>query len=95
MKITKASLAEVIYKNHDDLTKKQAEEAVESFLRIAKDALIDGSGLLLSGFGKFNVKEKKPRIGRNPQTEETLILDARRVITFKPSGKLRSKVNGK
>lgn len=94
MNLTKADLAQQIYEKHQDLTKKQATEAVEAFLRISKDALIGGSDLLLSGFGKFNVKEKKPRKGRNPQTGEDLILDARRVVTFKPSGQLRDKVNG-
>ena len=55
---------------------------------------ISGSDLLLSGFGKFNVRDKKPRRGRNPQTGDDLMLDARRVVTFKPSGTLRDKVNG-
>ena len=67
---------------------------MEAFLRISKDSLISGSDLLLSGFGKFNVKDKKSRRGRNPQTGEDLILDARRVVTFKPSGILKEKVNG-
>jgi len=67
---------------------------VEKFLEISKDSLINGDDLLLSGFGKFSVKEKKARQGRNPQTGEGLILEARQVITFKPSGKLRDMVNG-
>ena len=54
---------------------------------------IGGSDVLISGFGKFNVTNKRPRRGRNPQTGEALILDARRVVTFKPSGVLRDKVN--
>jgi integration host factor subunit alpha len=56
--------------------------------------LIGGSDLLISGFGKFNVKNKNPRRGRNPQTGEELMLDARRVVVFKPSGALRARVNG-
>lgn len=95
MTLTKANLAEAIYKKHEELTKKEAIEAVESFLRLAKSALIDGDSLLLSGFGKFNVKDKRPRRGRNPQTGDSLTLDARRVVTFKPSGLLRDKVNEK
>ncbi len=94
MTLTKADLVQQIYKKHDNLTKTQATEAVESFLRLSKDTLISGSDLLLSGFGKFNVRNKNPRRGRNPQTGEDLTLDARRVVTFKPSGLLRDKVNG-
>jgi integration host factor subunit alpha len=94
MTLTKADLVQQIYKNHEGLTKAQATEAVEAFLRISKDTLIGGSDLLLSGFGKFNVRDKRPRKGRNPQTGEKLILKARRVVTFKPSGILRNKVNG-
>ncbi len=93
MTLTKADLVQQIYKNHEELTKAQATEAVEAFLRISKDTLIGGSDLLLSGFGKFNVREKSSRKGRNPQTGEDLILDSRRVVTFKPSGTLRTKVN--
>ncbi len=93
MTITKADLVRQIYKNHEELTKAQAAEAVEAFLRISKDTLIGGSDLLLSGFGKFNVREKSPRKGRNPQTGEDLILEGRRVVTFNPSGILRTKVN--
>ena len=65
----------------------------EAFLRLSKDTLMKGSDLLPSGFGKFNVRDKKPRRGRSPQTGEDLELDARRVVTFHPSGILRSKVN--
>ena len=93
MTITKADLAQQIYNNHEELTKIQATEAIEAFLRISKDSLIGGSGLLLSGFGKFNVREKRERKGRNPQTGEDLILESRRVVTFTPSGILRTKVN--
>jgi integration host factor subunit alpha len=94
MTLTKADLVQQIYKKHDNLTRAQATESVESFLRLSKDTLIGGSDLLLSGFGKFNVRNKNSRRGRNPQTGEDLTLDARRVVTFKPSGILRDKVNG-
>ena len=92
-KVTKADLIQQVYKQHEGITKIQATDSVEAFLRISKNSLINGSDLLLSGFGKFNVKEKKTRKGRNPQTGETLMLDARRVVTFHPSGILRDKVN--
>lgn len=93
MTITKADLAESVYKQHESFTKKDATEAVEAFLRISKRALIEGSDLLLSGFGKFNVNDKRARLGRNPQTGERLMLEKRRVITFKPSGRLREKIS--
>ena len=94
MTLTKADIIQQVYKQHEGLTKIQATDSVETFLRISKNSLINGSDLLLSGFGKFNVKDKKARKGRNPQTGEDLILDARRVVTFSPSGILRDKVNG-
>lgn len=93
MTLTKADLIQQIYNNHKTLTKSQSTESVETFLALAKTSLISGQDLLLSGFGKFNVKDKKSRRGRNPQTGDELLLDARRVITFKPSGILRSKIN--
>ena len=91
--LTKAELVQKIYNSHPSFTKTQAGEIVENFLVLAKEALIEGNGLLLSGFGKFNVKKKNPRRGRNPQTGSSLILDARQVVTFKPSGILREMVN--
>ena len=93
MTLTKADLTRQVYKQHDSLTKQQAAEVVESILRISKDSLIGGSDLLLSGFGKFKVTDKMARRGRNPQTGDKLMLEARRVVTFKPSGILRSKIN--
>jgi integration host factor subunit alpha len=94
MTLTKADLVQKVYQEHN-LTKAQASEAVETFLKIAKNCLENGEDLLVSGFGKFNVKDKKARRGRNPQTGEELILAARKVVTFKPSGILREKINGK
>jgi len=94
MTLTKADIVQEVYKKHEGLTKAMAADSVESFLSLSKNSLICGTDLLLSGFGKFSVKNKKPRRGRNPQTGNELILDARRVVTFKPSGILRDKVNG-
>lgn len=92
MTLTKADLVQNVYENHN-LTKAQAADAVEVFLDIAKDCLKNGEDLLISGFGKFNVKNKNARRGRNPQTGKELILTARKVVTFKPSGVLRDKIN--
>ncbi len=93
MTLTKADLIQQVYKSHPTLTKAQATESVETFLNLSKASLIGGEDLLLSGFGKFNVKDKRARRGRNPQTGDDLTLDARRVVTFKPSGILRTKIN--
>ena len=93
MTLTKADLVQKVYKNHDNLTKAQATQAVEALLSTMKDCMASGEELLISGFGKFNVKDKNARRGRNPQTGQELILEPRRVITFKPSGILRTKIN--
>ncbi|MGM0681759.1 MAG: integration host factor subunit alpha [Thermodesulfobacteriota bacterium] len=92
MTLTKADLTQKVYENHN-LSKMEVAEAVETFLRVSKECLTEGEDLLLSRFGKFKVKDKKPRKGRNPQTGDELILDARRVVTCKPSGILRDRVN--
>ena len=75
-------------------TQKASTEIVETLLEIIKSNLESGEDVLVSGFGKFCIKEKSPRRGRNPSTGEDLQLDARRVVTFKPSGKLRERING-
>ena len=93
MTLTKAGLVQQVYKNHDNLTKSQVTDSVEAFLRLSKKSLVNGSDLLLSGFGKFSLRDKRPRRGRNPQTGDDLILEARRVVTFKLSGILRDKIN--
>jgi integration host factor subunit alpha len=73
---------------------KKAFEMVETLLEIMKATLASGEDVLISGFGKFCVKEKSERRGRNPATGEDLMLRPRKVITFKCSGRLREKVNG-
>ena len=75
------------------LRKNQAREVVEQLLEIMKRTLESGEDLLISGFGKFVVKGKRARRGRNPQTREDLQLRARRVVVFKTSGILRKKIN--
>ncbi|WP_319407483.1 integration host factor subunit alpha [uncultured Desulfosarcina sp.] len=75
--------------------KNKSVEITESLLEIIKSTLSSGDDVLVSGFGKFSVKDKNERKGRNPATGEDAILPARRVVTFKCSGMLRGKVNGK
>ena len=95
MALTKANLTNQIHESNPNLTKIKAREAVETMLKIMKTNLENGDGVLLSGFGKFNVKDKSARKGRNPNTGEPMMLGAKRVVKFKPSRKLRQKVNGK
>jgi integration host factor subunit alpha len=75
-------------------TKKQSVDLVEMLIEIIKGNLERGEDVLISGFGKFCVKQKNQRRGRNPATGEDLMLRQRCVITFKCSGKLRNKING-
>jgi integration host factor subunit alpha len=93
MTITKADIIELIYKN-SDLKKQESASAVESLLEIIKRTLESREDILISGFGKFCVKGKNKRRGRNPQTGEDMMLDTRRVVTFKCSGVLKEKMNG-
>jgi integration host factor subunit alpha len=92
MTLTKASLVDRICNTHG-MNRKQAIEAVETILEIMKSNLEKGDDVMLSGFGKFKGRDKQPRKGGNPKTGEEMILGARRVVTFKPSGKLRERVN--
>jgi len=75
-------------------TKKKSVEVIETLLEIIKNTLEKGEDVLISGFGKFCVKYKKQRRGRNPATGDDLMLKERKVVTFKCSGKLRDKING-
>ena len=85
---------DIITRIHEmGFTKKLSGDVVESLLEIIKSRLEDNEDVLISGFGKLCVKEKKKRRGRNPATGKDLILKKRRVVTFKCSGKLRQKIN--
>jgi len=74
--------------------KNKSFELVETLLELIKSSLESGDDVLISGFGKFCVKEKKERKGRNPSTGKDMILEPRKVLTFRSSGKLRKMVNG-
>lgn len=91
MALTKSDIVSRV--NELGFTQKQSTDVVESLLEIIKNCLEGGEDVLVSGFGKFCVKEKRPRRGRNPATGEDLMLDGRKVVTFKCSGKLREKIN--
>ena len=92
MSLTKEKIINDIY-NNVGLSKTQSRVVVERLFDIMKSTLEKGEDLLVSGFGKFVVKEKAARRGRNPQTTEDLHLRARRVVVFKTSGVLRRKIN--
>ena len=92
MTLTKA---DIVTKIHDlGFTKQTASDTAESLIEIIKQTLEAEEDVLISGFGKFCVKEKAPRRGRNPATGTDMELWGRRVVTFKCSGKLREKING-
>jgi integration host factor subunit alpha len=93
MTLTKAQMVESV-QNQIGLLRNRSSEIVETLLEIIKNTLASGEDVLISGFGKFRVNEKKARRGRNPSTGEDMMLEARKVVTFKCSGKLRDKING-
>jgi integration host factor subunit alpha len=93
MTLTKDHLVNSLY-NNLDIPKSKSASIIETLLQKIKKTLENKEDVLISGFGKFCVKEKKDRRGRNPATGEDLTLEARRVVVFKCSGVLREKVNG-
>ena len=93
MTLTKADIIDTIY-NQLDVPKTRSTQVVESLIEIIKKTLENGEDVLISGFGKFCVKGKRERRGRNPQTGNDLMLGERRVVTFKCSGRLKNKING-
>ena len=93
MTLTKIQIVESV-QNQTGFPKNRSLEIIETLLEIIKSTLASGDDVLVSGFGKFSVKEKKERKGRNPATGEDMMLEPRRVVTFKCSGKLRDKING-
>jgi integration host factor subunit alpha len=92
MTLTKVDLKESIHDLHD-ISRKKSTQVVESLLEIIKSTLEKGEDVMISGFGKFCVKEKNERRGRNPATGEDLMLESRRVVVFRCSPVLRDKVN--
>ncbi len=93
MTLTKAHIAQKIASGGGFL-KGEASEVLEKLLDIMKKKLIAGEAIIVSGFGKWNVKSKHSRRGRNPKTGEQMVLDARRVVTWKYSPVLKKAVNG-
>ena len=94
MSMNKDSLKEIISGKYG-FSKKRSTQLIENTLEIIKQRLTEGEDVLISGFGKFCVKDKRERRGRNPATGNGLILEARRVATFTCSSVLKEKLNGK
>jgi integration host factor subunit alpha len=90
--LTKNDIVEAVAKEFG-FPKMQSVGLVETLLEIIKKTLVTGEDVLVSGFGKFRVREKNQRRGRNPATGSDLMLRPRRVVTFKCSGKLRKRIN--
>lgn len=90
--LTKADIVEKLFAKNI-FTKGECAHVVETLFELMKQSLESGEDVLISGFGKFSVKQKSQRRGRNPQTGEPMQLDPRKVITFKCSGVLREAIN--
>jgi len=93
MTLTKAHIVDAI-SDQIGYPKNHSSEIVETLLEIMKKFLESGDDVLISGFGKFCVNEKRERRGRNPATGKDMMLKPRKVVTFRCSGKLRKKING-
>jgi len=91
MALTKAEMAERLF---DDLglNKREAKEMVEGFYEEIRNSLATNRQVKLSGFGNFDLRDKKQRPGRNPKTGEEIPISARRVVTFRPGQKLKARV---
>lgn len=90
--MTKADIVERIH-NKIGFSKKESSEMVEAVFALMKKTLETGEKLKIAGFGNFEVKQKADRRGRNPQTGETITIEARRILSFKPSAVLKTAIN--
>ncbi len=91
MALTKADMAERLFEDLG-LNKREAKEMVEGFYAEIRDSLATNRQVKLSGFGNFDLRDKKQRPGRNPKTGEEIPISARRVVTFRPGQKLKARV---
>lgn len=91
--MTKADIIEKVYDNLGGLSKKESAEIVELVFETIKNTLERGEKIKISGFGNFVVRQKKERVGRNPQTGDEIKITPRRVLTFKPSQVLKNDIN--
>lgn len=91
--MTKADITEKIANNVAGLNRREAAQLVDDFFELLRVILENGENIKVSGFGNFQVKQKQARRGRNPKTGEGIIINSRRVLTFKPSTIFKKKLN--
>lgn len=92
--LTRADLLQIVYVTVPGLSRVDAKDIVEATLDTLCNALVEGESVKLRGFGTFNLRSKRPRVGRNPKTGTEYPITARRVLTFRPSPRLIAAVNG-
>jgi integration host factor subunit alpha len=93
-RMTKADIIEQVYEKVGGYSKKESAEIVETVFNVVKETLERGEKIKISGFGNFVVRDKKDRMGRDPQRAVPILIPARRVLTFKPSQVLKNILNG-
>ena len=89
--LTKAQLADLLFEQIG-LNKRESKDMIDAFFDLIAASLVDGTDVKISGFGNFQIRTKAPRPGRNPRTGEVVAIDARRVVTFHASPKLKEAV---
>ena len=89
--LTKAQLADLLFE-HIGLNKRESKDMIDAFFDLIAKSLVDGEDVKLSGFGNFQIRTKAPRPGRNPRTGEAIAIQARRVVTFHASHKLKEQI---
>ncbi|NML45955.1 integration host factor subunit alpha [Ramlibacter sp. G-1-2-2] len=91
--LTKAQLAELLFEQIG-LNKRESKDMIDAFFDLIAASLVDGQDVKISGFGNFQIRTKAPRPGRNPRTGEAIPIEARRVVTFHASHKLKEQIQG-
>ena len=89
--LTKAQLADLLFEQIG-LNKRESKDMIDAFFDLVTDSLVDGDDVKISGFGNFQIRTKAPRPGRNPRTGEAIPIQARRVVTFHASHKLKAQI---
>ena len=92
--LTKAHLAELLFEQIG-LNKRESKDMIDAFFELISERLVEGKDVKISGFGKFQIRIKAPRPGRNPRTGEAIPIEARRVVTFHASHKLKDQIQGR
>ena len=91
--LTKADLADLLFEQIG-LNKRESKDMIDAFFDLIADSLVEGLDVKISGFGNFQIRTKAPRPGRNPRTGEAIPIEARRVVTFHASHKLKEQIQG-